>query len=195
MIDNDTLPVIVAICDERDRQLKVKGWTRAHDDTHNAGEIALAAAAFAFWGAGFHSFAWQHYPWPHSGEVLAKQGAEEALIKAAALCVAEIERLRRLRAGASGVQQVLSGCAVRAAIQRDTLSPPTIPPNPAEQLEEQRRQFMAAIDYCIELSEAGDSHGAVSFLQDWREGDVTDWVSGPDGFKGPFPATMKRTGQ
>lgn len=35
------------IAQERERQIKIKGWTAGHDDTHERGEMAMAAACYA----------------------------------------------------------------------------------------------------------------------------------------------------
>ena len=39
---------IEIIADERKRQIKEEGWTPEHDDQHTGGELAQAAAAYAF---------------------------------------------------------------------------------------------------------------------------------------------------
>ena len=35
------------IAAERQRQVDVEGWTPAHDDEHDEGELAIAAACYA----------------------------------------------------------------------------------------------------------------------------------------------------
>lgn len=87
---------------ERQRQQAVKGWSVAHDDQHQDGAIALAGAGYA------HAAAWATMapseapftddepptPWPDEWEF--KPGEpRRMLVKAAALILAEIERLDR----------------------------------------------------------------------------------------------------
>ncbi len=106
---------------ERVAQIKHHGWTPAHDDDHDDGALALAAACYAtpepLYSArvdaayGF-SFA-DPWPWDSEfdrrgwdesrGEVLANRALPFAarrrlLVKAAALIAAEIERLDRVEA-------------------------------------------------------------------------------------------------
>ena len=38
---------IEAIAAERQRQIEAEGWTPGHDDTHDRGELARAAACYA----------------------------------------------------------------------------------------------------------------------------------------------------
>ncbi|HVU38071.1 MAG TPA: hypothetical protein VHC95_07030 [Opitutales bacterium] len=39
------------IAEERQRQIAVEGWTAEHDDTHEGGELALAALGYCFHAA------------------------------------------------------------------------------------------------------------------------------------------------
>ena len=78
---------------ERQRQIDGEGWTVAHDDQHNNGELAKAAAAYASYGA---SFTVPNGLWPWSNEWWKPTGSKRrALVKAGALILAEIERLDR----------------------------------------------------------------------------------------------------
>lgn len=82
------MTAIELIANERARQILAKGYTLDHDDTHDHGEIAQAAAEYAApysldlpegsWAAG------------RDGDTRMQQ-----LIKAGALIVAEMERLMR----------------------------------------------------------------------------------------------------
>jgi len=179
MIDNDTLNAIVAIADERDRQLKVEGWTNQQDDTYTQGELALAAASYILYATGKPGPSGALWPW--IPKWFKPKNQRRDLVRAGALIVAELERVARRDAARE--PQVLSGCAVRAAIQQEAMSPPTVPPNPDITLELQRRQFMAAIDYAIEVASTSGCGAGESFLKDWREGDVSEWPE----FKGPVP--------
>lgn len=46
-----TSPGAKRIAVERQRQVNGEGWTPEHDDQHNSGEMALAAACYAAWAA------------------------------------------------------------------------------------------------------------------------------------------------
>lgn len=102
----DRPSVIDEIAAERRRQVEAEGWTPEHDDTHTLGELSLAAALYAI-----------PYEARIGDEPLVKQEASigldmalqiacgwnlkpepdrrRRLVKAAALLVAEVERLDR----------------------------------------------------------------------------------------------------
>lgn len=89
---------------ERVRQISQEGWTPEHDDEHDDGELAHAAAAYAVEATGYM---------PHPDAILNGMGPTKPLwpwgpewwkpaddpirnlVKAGALIVAEIERLQR----------------------------------------------------------------------------------------------------
>lgn len=85
------------VLQERVRQVTVEGWTAAHDDEHDSGEMAKAAACYAlqsampgnqgdylrFWPAQWDSSWWR------------PKDKRRDLVRAAALLLAEIERLDR----------------------------------------------------------------------------------------------------
>jgi len=88
------------IAAERERQQQKEGWTTHHDDEHVKGEIALAAAAYSYATA----FSDQERAdglspgfWPASWSIawFKPTTRRRDLVKAAALIVAEIERLDR----------------------------------------------------------------------------------------------------
>lgn len=87
-------PAIRDIAAERQRQIIAEGWTPEHDDTHDGGELAAAAACYAH-SASRSPHSVLHL-WPWSWDWF-KQRDEprRKLIKAGALIVAEIERLDR----------------------------------------------------------------------------------------------------
>jgi len=103
--------VIDEIAAERYRQLTDEGWDAAHDDGHGTGEIALAAATYAYaatiadeevkfhhnamYGRAKGCFSVICHMWPWENHWFKPQGKRRNLIKAAALIVAEIERLDR----------------------------------------------------------------------------------------------------
>lgn len=84
------MTVLDEIAVRREHQI-AKGYDAAHDDAHANGSIAMAAAAYA--ARGF----WKNrqnepYPW---GRMPEGRTRREDLIDAAALCIAEIERMDR----------------------------------------------------------------------------------------------------
>jgi hypothetical protein len=99
----DTINAVIAeIETERRRQVADEGWTPEHDDTHVNGEMAEAAACYAIRNAEQRVFAGGrsilHTLWPWSREWWAPKNRRRDLIRAAALIVAEIERLDRAEA-------------------------------------------------------------------------------------------------
>lgn len=113
--DCDDLPaptreeVLEEIAAERRRQVEAEGWTPEHDDGHAKGEMAVAAACYALAAAecpaeralmdqfgdasGTPSRLLKIWPW--SRDWWKPKSRRRDLIRAAALIVAEIERLDR----------------------------------------------------------------------------------------------------
>jgi hypothetical protein len=85
------------VADERKRQIEVEGWTVEHDDEHSDGEMALAAACYAMAGRYYSTWTDDYVRryWPWSKEWWKPTNKRRNLIKAAALIVAEIERIDR----------------------------------------------------------------------------------------------------
>ncbi|MFM0407480.1 hypothetical protein [Paraburkholderia dipogonis] len=91
------------VLDERLRQVEQEGWTHDHDDEHAAGTLALAAAAYALdAGSALDLFEAadavnRHEPifWPFSSSWWKPSTPRRSLVKAAALMLAEIERMDR----------------------------------------------------------------------------------------------------
>lgn len=92
------MTVIDEIAAERKRQIEKEGWSSDHDDTHDRGEMALAAAAYAKNAAGPGPIPKPLWPWSY--EWWRPTTPRRDLIKAAALIVAELERLDRITAPA-----------------------------------------------------------------------------------------------
>lgn len=84
--------VLVEVGNERRRQVS-KGYSLISDDAYVDAELARAAAAYALVGGG-KATGEMFYPWP--GKPWTPEDRRAALISAAALAVAEIERLDRL---------------------------------------------------------------------------------------------------
>lgn len=81
---------------ERERQQDVEGWTPEHDDTHDRGEMAAAAAAYALHSTGRYGS--RALTWPWTSDWWKPSTPRRDLVKAAALIIAEIERLDRAAA-------------------------------------------------------------------------------------------------
>jgi hypothetical protein len=75
---------------ERRRQVTAEGWTLEHDDAQAAGELAAAAACYAL-GSKLPVWPWHAKWWKPSRP-------RRNLVRAAALIIAEIERLDRANA-------------------------------------------------------------------------------------------------
>lgn len=110
------MTVIDEIAAERRRQVEAEGWTNEHDDEHESGQMALAAACYAAPHA-FPGMVVAHHwtdasrymdaesepvgevvvpnAWPWDGQWFKLTNTRRDLIKAAALIVAEIERIDR----------------------------------------------------------------------------------------------------
>ena len=104
------MSVIDEIAAERRRQIEVEGWTPEHDDGHDCREMAQAAACYAEQYAGrqwvYHDAEYgpEHYQadephddWPWDESWWKPKDPRRDLIRAAALLVAEIERLDRMQ--------------------------------------------------------------------------------------------------
>lgn len=107
MIERDETSVALAdIRAERVRQMSAEGWTPAHDDNHTCGELAQAAACYAHPAPG--GVRPQAGPppklWPWSIVWWKPKDRRRNLVRAAALLVAEIERVDRAAARASAPQ-------------------------------------------------------------------------------------------
>lgn len=103
------------IATERDRQMGDEGYTPEHDDEHDGGQLAMAAACYASAAARERIYTQQEYaksvrfadpfPWendtrPHRGNTLdvdsvTDDDAIRLLVKAGALIAAEIDRITR----------------------------------------------------------------------------------------------------
>lgn len=90
---------------ERARQMGVEGWTLEHDDAHEAGDLAKAAAVYAALGSvpvgamlGAPIMEALRKLWPWSSSWLKPKDERRNLVIAGALILAEIERLDRAAA-------------------------------------------------------------------------------------------------
>lgn len=88
------------VIDERARQVSQEGWTPAHDDGHAHGQLVGAAICYALtsipdW---MGRDAYNQTLWPWAKPLFKPTTPRRDLVKAAALILAEIERLDRLEA-------------------------------------------------------------------------------------------------
>lgn len=95
-------PSIKAIAAERARQIEVEGWTPEHDDAHAKGELLLAAKAY-FAHATDRALSLPDgeragipFAWPWDKKWWKPKTPRKDLIRAGALALAEIERIKRL---------------------------------------------------------------------------------------------------
>lgn len=89
---------------ERRRQIEAEGWTPEHDDEHDGGELACAAAAYALdAGDKLDQRPPDFWPWyggrPREVRWWKPSDRRRNLVKAGALILAEIERLDRIGGG------------------------------------------------------------------------------------------------
>lgn len=93
--------VLDEIAAERRRQIEIEGWTPEHDDVeHPHGEMSQAAATYALEATRDNHYRDDGLPvtWPWSSGWWKPKDRRRNLIRAAALVVAEIERIDRSEA-------------------------------------------------------------------------------------------------
>lgn len=91
---------VLAIAEERQRQIEKEGWTTAHDDAHFQGELAAAARCYTM-EPGDDSEDGdlpEEWPWDPEWWKPTPHDRRRELSKAGALIAAEIDRLDRLAA-------------------------------------------------------------------------------------------------
>lgn len=84
------------IQNERARQKSVEGWTDEHDDEHSCGELRFAAISYCVADGGVYLPDEVPLSWPFGQDYWKPTTYRRNLIKAAALIVAEIERIDRI---------------------------------------------------------------------------------------------------
>ncbi len=105
------MTVVDEIVGERCRQIASEGWTPQHDDEHDGGQMAMAAACYAapqrmfkaqtLAGRGYEPFTAYVDAWPWADNWWKPGDRRRDLVKAAALIMAEIERLDRVEGRAA----------------------------------------------------------------------------------------------
>ncbi len=97
---------VTSVVAERQRQIKAEGYTAEHDDKHDSGELAGAAACYArhvnarswvFLQDRFDAYRNEPVPnaWPFDAASWKPRSPREDMVKATALGIAEIERMDR----------------------------------------------------------------------------------------------------
>ena len=99
------------------RQVTEEGWPPEHDDKHDQGELAQAAACYAFHASSrfawaedeyrkapppFHDFDAGTVTWPWDMKWWKPKSPWEDLVRAGGLILAEMDRLERMRVKAEG---------------------------------------------------------------------------------------------
>ena len=93
-------PAMHAVIAERHRQQEIEGWSHAHDDDHDEGELARAGSCYAYAAGNRKRIGAAVGPpveWPWSGAWWKPADFRRDLVKAAALIVAEIEKFDRAK--------------------------------------------------------------------------------------------------
>ena len=85
----------IDVIDERVRQLESEDWDYAHDDQYVNKELVRAAVAYAKDGMNPYSKGLAPMDWPWGGDDWKPKDYRKNLVRAAALLIAEIERIDR----------------------------------------------------------------------------------------------------
>jgi hypothetical protein len=92
---------MIAVMTERARQIDVEGWTTEQDDALEFEELPIAAACYILADA-YDSVP---DPWPFAADWWKPKDRRRNLVRAAALLVAEIERMDRAAERAAADEQ------------------------------------------------------------------------------------------
>ena len=95
MASEQTQDIITEIAAERERQITQERWTIEHDDQHQLGAMSRAAATYAIHWISVNAAVMSEELWPFENQWFKPKNPRRDLIRAAALIVAEIERLDR----------------------------------------------------------------------------------------------------
>lgn len=90
---------------ERRRQIEAEGWTPEHDEQHGDGELALAAASYiqgSFYRLPDHAAQPMPVNWPWGQRWWKPKNPRRDLVRAGALILAELDRMDRAAAKATG---------------------------------------------------------------------------------------------
>lgn len=107
------------VINERERQIAVEGWAPAHDDRYQAGELPRAAACYALHGCAPQQDDGCSSQWPFPAAWWKPGAPRRNLVKAAALLIAEIERLDRDAKRRAVIAEAAAKAAAKAAEKLD----------------------------------------------------------------------------
>lgn len=101
------LSALADVVTERRRQIEIENWTPAHDDEHTKGELAHAAIAYAMWATQPGEMELSSPPawWPWDLSWWKPKDMRRDLVRAAALLLAEVERMDRATSKSSAEQK------------------------------------------------------------------------------------------
>lgn len=85
----------IDVIDERVRQLEAEDWDYEHDDQYVNRELVTAAVCYAEQGSNPYTVGVQPMVWPWGADDWKPKSYRENLVRAAALLIAEIERIDR----------------------------------------------------------------------------------------------------
>lgn len=91
---DDLTKALIDVMNERDRQHNEEGWTPELDDAYPMGKLAQAGAAYAM-NAGVPFVNQPPTSWPFAREWWKPKDPRRDLVRAAALILAEIEKIDR----------------------------------------------------------------------------------------------------
>ena len=80
---------------ERRRQIEAEGWTEAHDDRNSKCEMAVAGGCYAMFTDAYPNDGEPPRYWPWASEWWKPKNYRRDFVRAAALILAEIERIDR----------------------------------------------------------------------------------------------------
>jgi hypothetical protein len=101
-LENENCTGVELIAQERERQIEKEGWTAEHDADHTEGQLAKAAACYAFDAVALPTidakrFIFDNWPWSRKWWKPTPDDTIRQLTKAGALIAAEIDRLQRTK--------------------------------------------------------------------------------------------------
>lgn len=91
-----TTKAVIDVLAERVRQIDNEGWTLGHDDHHGGGVMAAAAGCYALFSDSYPNAGQPPPMWPWEPKWWKPKDYRRDLVRAAALLMAEIERLDRV---------------------------------------------------------------------------------------------------
>lgn len=92
----DVSKAMIDVMNERFRQWDEEGFSHDHDDAHGRGQIAAAAGCYALYSDAYPNAGDPPPSWPWDPAWWKPKDYRRDLVRAAALILAELERLDRL---------------------------------------------------------------------------------------------------